>query len=239
MRDLLKVLSLGLGLLCGIECSAQTISGQIDGYDYVDLGLPSGTMWATYNVGATKPTEQGDLFAWGETKPKENSDWSTYKYAKAIWHEGKNKRKLELDSLTKYNSGKDYPGTIDRLSVLLPEDDAATVNWGNAWRMPTKAEQNELRKGCKWEWTKNYNGSGIAGRVGTSKANGNTIFLPAAGSRIGTELDHPCCLGTYWSSSLYEYSSDSAYCLDFTALLGINGATHHRSDSQSVRAVVK
>lgn len=68
MRDLLKVLSLGLGLLCGIECSAQTISGQIDGYDYVDLGLPSGKLWATYNVGATKPTEYGMYFRWGETR---------------------------------------------------------------------------------------------------------------------------------------------------------------------------
>lgn len=167
-----------------IECSSQTISGQIDGHNYVDLGLPSGRLWATCDVGAKKATKHGDSFVWGETKTRENFDWNSYK---------SHKRKYNSDSTQ---------GEVDSLKVLLPEDDAATVNWGNNWRMPTFEEQQELIDGCNWEWTKNYHWKGMAGFIGTSKTNKNTIFLPE---------------GKYWSSSVrvdncvYAYDIEVVY----------------------------
>lgn len=138
-------------------------------HQYVDLGLPSGLLWATCNVGADKPEEYGDYFAWGETSPKETYDFSTYK-----WCNG------NFFSITKYCTDETM-GVVDTLAVLEPADDAATVNWGSAWRMPTRAEHEELVNGCNWTWTTDYKGSGVAGRIGTSIANGNTIFIPASG----------------------------------------------------------
>ena len=137
-----------------------TISGEKGGYYYVDLGLGSGLKWATYNVGATKPTEYGDYFAWGETEPKTSYTWSTYK-----WCEGTE------SSLNKYTKSGE---------TLSPEDDAATANWGDSWRMPTVAEQKELMDACDWKWTEDFQNTGIAGIVGTSKTNKNMIFLPAS-----------------------------------------------------------
>ena len=113
--------------------------------EYVDLGLPSGTLWATCNIGATKPEESGFYFAWGETMPKKIYDWSTYKWTK-LNSEG------DIDSLIRYNFNEAY-GVVDSLSNLLPEDDAATVNLGKDWRMPTKEEIVELYENCKYCWT--------------------------------------------------------------------------------------
>ena len=154
---------------------------------YVDLGLPSGLKWATCNVGATTPEEYGDYFAWGEVKPKTTYNLDTYKY-----YDGSN--------FTKY-AGSDK-------TVLDPEDDAATVNWGGAWRMPTKAEQDELRTKCKWDWTTQ---NGVNGYKVTGP-NGNSIFLPAAGymDEEGT-LNYARSIGNYWSSSLSTDDPDYAY----------------------------
>ena len=161
-------------------------------FDYaaVDLGLPSGTKWATCNVGATTPEEYGDYFAWGETETKSNYSWSTYK-----WCNGSS------STLTKYNTSSSR-GTVDNKTVLELADDAATVNWGGAWRMPTDAEWTELRENCEWTWTSDYNGTGVAGRIVTSKINGNSIFLPAAGFRYNDVLYYVGRYGYYWSSSL-------------------------------------
>ena len=126
-----------------------------NGHEYVDLGLPSGLKWATCNVGAIKPEEYGDYFAWGEIKPKQRYDDDNYTY-------------------------KSNPETLP-LSA-----DAANVNWGGKWRMPTKAEQDELRNYCTWEWT-TLNGE--KGYKVISKKNGNSIFLPAAGCRYSSGLD--------------------------------------------------
>lgn len=165
---------------------------------YVDLGLPSGTLWATCNIGATKPEEFGDYFAWGETETKEIYNWSTYKHC--ISRDG------YLYSLTKYNSGHyDIPGIIDSLSTLLPEDDAATFNWGNDWRMPTNDEQRELIEECELSWTEV---NGVYGAKFTGK-NGNSVFFPAAGLRYGSDVYGVDTYGSYWSSSCDE-DEDSA-----------------------------
>ena len=148
-------------------------------YAVVDLGLPSGLKWAACNVGATKPEEYGNYYAWGETEVKTTYSWATYK-----WCNGSN------TTLTKYNTDSDY-GTVDNKTQLELADDAARANWGGAWRMPTDAEWTELRENCEWTWTDDYNGTGVKGRIVTSNINGNSIFLPAADD-----------LGYYWSSSL-------------------------------------
>ena len=145
---------------------------------YVDLGLPSGLLWATCNVGATTSDGYGDYFAWGETTPKDTYNWSNYQY-----YDGSN--------VTKYTGS-------DGLTTLLPEDDAATANWGSDWRMPTNEEVEELFDNTTVTWTQQ---GGVNGRLFTA-ANGNSLFLPAAGIRWDVELDGAGDWGYYWSSSL-------------------------------------
>ena len=175
-------------------------SGTIAGHDYVDLGLPSGLKWATCNVGASAPEEFGGYYAWGETKEKENYDFSTYK-----WCNG------SVTSMTKYCTRSSY-GTVDNKTVLDPEDDVATVEWGGNWRMPTAAELRELIDNCTWTWTTL---NGVNGYKVTSKKNGNSIFFPAAGYRSGTEVYNIGSVGYCWSSSLYSSSGNNAYYLGF------------------------
>ena len=163
-----------------------------NGHEYVDLGLS--VKWATCNVGATTPEEYGDYFAWGETEPKEDYSWTTYKWCNGT-----------KDTQTKY-------GTVDNKTVLDKEDDAAAVHWGGNWRMPTKEEQDELREKCTWTWTIQ---NGVNGYKVTSKTNGNSIFLPAAGYRDGSALDYAGSVGYYWASSLYTSSPRYAYELRF------------------------
>ncbi|MBR5238500.1 MAG: fimbrillin family protein [Paludibacteraceae bacterium] len=175
-------------------------SGYENAYAYVDLGLPSGLKWATCNVGADYPEDYGDYFAWGETEPKTNYSWSTYKYGTGE------------DQLTKYcdNDWHGKDGFTDDKTVLDLEDDAAHVNWGGAWRMPTNAEQNELRTKCTWTRTKQ---NGVNGYIVTGP-NGNSIFLPAAGYKGGSSLYDAGTYGCYWSSSLganYPYNGIYMY----------------------------
>ena len=140
--------------------------------DYVDLGLPSGTLWATRNVGASCPEDDGDYFAWGETAPKEFYDLSSYKWYSA--GEGK---------LTKYCTDIRY-GIADGKTELEPEDDAAYVNWGPLWRMPTTEQQRELVRHCRWKWAKR---NGVHGQLVTGP-NGKTLFFPATGYRYNDLL---------------------------------------------------
>ncbi len=237
MRKMIYALMALVMMFCGTGCSSKkkfssngksivTISGQMAGHDYVDLGLPSGTKWATCNVGASKPTEYGDYFAWGETKPKEDYSIETYKWCKG-----------SDDSMTKYCTKSSY-GTVDNKDVLEAEDDAATANWGSAWRMPTRAEQEELLEGCDWEWVEDFNGSGVNGQLGTSKKNGATIFLPAAGDRLDADLFSVGSSGCYWSSSLSEYYPYYASCLYFRGDI-IVWRNDYRGVGRSVRAVLR
>lgn len=213
-----KVTALSIGT-CDITCSAVDGSGvkaecQVTvtsgttpdpgNHEWVDLGLPSGTLWATCNVGASSPEEYGDYFAWGETSPKSEYNWSTY-----IWCEG------TINTMTKYcqQSGYGYNGFTDTLTELLPEDDAATANWGSSWQMPSLEQIQELLDNCTHGWTT----QGGVGGILVTGSNGNTLFLPAAGCRLGTSLSNAGNLGYYWSRSLNTSYSYYAYNLMFNS----------------------
>ena len=164
------------------------VTGNANGHNYVDLGLPSGMKWATCNVGADSPVAYGDYFAWGETSPKDVYDWVSY-----IWCNG------EESTITKYsdNPNEGYNGFTDNLRTLLPEDDAATVNWNAGWRTPTYNEMSELRNHCTVTWTTQ---NGVNGRLLTGP-NGNSIFLPATGNRYDNTCGGAGTYGSYWSSN--------------------------------------
>lgn len=165
---------------------------------YIDLGLPSGLLWATCNVGAETPEDYGEYFAWGETTPKSTYTWSNYQYCHGNYY-----------SITKYcdNSSNGYNGFTDNLTTLLPEDDAATANWGDNWRMPTKEEWDELYNNTTVTWTTQ---NGVNGCLITA-SNGNSLFLPATGCRYYGTLFSPGSEGHYWSSSLQSGRSDYAW----------------------------
>lgn len=195
----LAFLGLALSLLasCVTGCSKDedefiedgvTKSGTIGNYAYVDLGLS--VKWATYNVGATRPTGYGSYFAWGETEEKTSYMESNYKWCKTVHNR---MLKYCLDT---------WSEAYDNKSVLEAEDDAATVNWGGSWRTPTFEEQKELLDGCTWEFVSDFNNRGVNGVVGTSKKNGNTIFLPASGYFERSNLTSLSDVGVYWSASL-------------------------------------
>ena len=194
------------GLAYGGEQSFTTEAGGGSGGDhaYVDLGLPSGLLWATCNVGADNPEDYGDYFAWGETQPKDTYNWSTYQYCNGSYN-----------TLTKYcnNSSYGYNGFTDDLTTLLPEDDAATANWGSDWRMPTEEEWQELYNNTTCTWTTQ---NGVNGRLFTA-VNGNSLFLPAAGYRYGSNLYTAGSWGYYWSSSLSTGGPYYAWYFNFNS----------------------
>lgn len=163
----------------------------------VDLGLS--VKWASCNVGAKSPEEYGGYYAWGETEEKTDYSWSTYK-----WCNGSS------DKLTKYCTSSSY-STVDNKTTLDLEDDVAHVQWGGNWRMPTLDEIKELCDKCSWEWT---TVNGIKGQKVTGP-NGNSVFLPAAGCRFGTDVYYRGSSGNYWSATLSELDSSFAYNLYF------------------------
>lgn len=197
--------------------------GDVQNHDYVNLGLPSGTLWATCNVGASKPEDYGDYFAWGETQPKSNYSWNTYKYCKGSY-----------DTMTKYCTDSSY-GTVDNKKELEPADDAATANWGKGWQMPSLAQQQELINSnyTTTTWTTQ---NGVYGRKITSKSNGKSIFLPAAGYRGVTSLSNAGSYGDYWSRSLSTSNSLNGYGLYFSSW-SISSDDGSRYCGQSVRPV--
>lgn len=164
----------------------------INGHKFVDLGLPSGLLWAETNVGASTPYADGDYYAWGETQTKSYYSWSTYKWG---------------SNLTKYNSS-------DGKTTLEASDDVATAKWGKECRMPSRAEFLELYNKCDWTWKSSYNGA--SGYLVTGPS-GQTIFLPASGDRYGGDLYGHGSYGCYWSSSLGTSDSDYAYYLYFNS----------------------
>ncbi len=214
-----------LMLMTAVVYPAESMNAQTHkGHDYVDLGLPSGTLWATCNVGANKPEEYGDYFAWGETQKKATYNYDTYKYANGA-----------KDRLTKYcnksNSGNN--GFTDNLTVLQLSDDAATANWGSGWRTPSKAQWEELIDNTTHTWTTR---NGVTGRLFTAK-NGNSLFLPAAGYRWVVELYYAGRYGHYWSSSLSTDYPSGAWSLGFVSRVANVNHGYGRCDGFSVRPV--
>lgn len=191
-----------------------------DNHEYVDLGLPSGTLWATCNIGATSPEDMGDYFAWGETAPKEIYDMDNYK-----WYNSSS------DKLTKYCTDGKY-GTVDNKTELLPEDDAAYVNWGPMWRMPTLEQQQELIERCTWQWVEK---NGVYGRLVTGP-NGNTLFLPAADYRGDNSLNNEQSIGAYWSCTLDSGYPSGLYFRNFE-WKSVYLFSHNRSQGFTVRPV--
>mgnify|MGYP001042776271 FL=1 len=172
--------------------------------EYVDLGLPSGLKWAKCNLGASKPSDYGDYYAWGETAPKKIYNWVTYKWMKAGQSDEKYITKYTIaDGQTEaiwYDSARKFIG--DNKTVLDAADDAATQQLGSPWRMPTKVDIKELKDNCIWTRIEQEGVSGYQ----VEGPNGNVIFLPAAGARKGSGLQSAGTYGNYWSSSL-----DTAY----------------------------
>ena len=166
--------------------------------NWVDLGLPSGLLWARYNVGATSPEGFGDLIAWGEVTSKNEYGWETYQYCNGS----------QFD-LTKYcNSSQfGYNGFTDDLTTLEPCDDAATAALGNGARTPTKEEWEELINSTVVEWTTFNDVNGCS----FTATNGKSIFVPAAGYNYGTEPDGVGDYGGYWTSSLNTDGAPDAW----------------------------
>ena len=191
--------------------------------DWVDLGLPSGTLWATRNVGANSPEDYGDYFAWGETAPK--SDYGWIGWCTYMWGGCDSIGNLYV---TKYNTYSGY-GTVDNKTELDPSDDAACAHYPGG-RMPSLAQIQELCYFCSWQWTTR---NGVNGSLVTGP-NGNTMFLPAAGNRWADVLEDAGSAGYYWSRTLYSSNSFCAYGLFFGS--GEDGWSG-RADGYTVRAV--
>ena len=186
----------------------------------VDLGLPSGTLWADRNVGADSPEAYGDYFAWGETEPKSTYYWRTYKWCRGSY-----------TTMTKYCTQSSY-GTVDNKTTLDLEDDAAYVNMGAEWRMPTDDELYELYSKCTWTWTTQNGTKGYK----VTGPNGNSIFLPAAGYRYD-RINYAGYSGYYWSASLYKSASGAAWGLYFSTMIRTDD--DGRFYGRAVRAVVR
>ena len=183
-----------------VKSTPKSTTHSSENHECVDLGLS--VKWATCNVGANKPEDYGDYFAWGETKPKKSYSSLNYFYK-------------------------------DNLTTLPLSADAARANWGGSWRMPTRAEQDELREQCTWRWTTQ---NGVKGYMVTSKKNGKSIFLPAAGSRYVSSLLNAGSYGYYWSSSLSTSNTSDAYCLYFDSSY-VDWYFYDRYYGRSVRPV--
>lgn len=222
------------------------------GHEYVDLGLSA--KWATCNVGAVNPEDLGLYFAWGETtgytsdiSDGHSFDWTSLKYCLGTTYEG---------PFSKYVISSSY-GTIDNKTVLESTDDAATVSWGDSWRIPTATELQELIDNCYWEWTSNYNSTGVTGYIvykvksnsdkGVQKTSGSTkttvgsyttndthIFLPAAGKRSSNGIYDVRSSAGYWSNTLN--TGATVYYISFNSS-NVGRYSSYRSYGLSVRAI--
>ena len=195
----------------------------INGHKFVDLGLPSGLLWAETNIGAKTAADNGNYYAWGETAAKSDYSWDTYEHG------------TSASDITKYNS-------TDGKTVLEIADDAACVNWGNSCRMPTQEDFSELTNSnnCTWKWTtmENSSGSSVKGYKVTSKKNGNSIFLPTSGYRSGDNLISSGSYGNYWSSTLYTGDVIRAYSLFFSSN-NCRTRSNYRYNGLTVRPVAE
>ena len=175
------------------DTGSEDNSKTINGHKFVDLGLPSGLLWAETNIGAELPADGGDYFAWGETSTKSTYDEDSY---------------FDSNYTTYSTDGK---------TTLEKQHDAAYVNWGTSCRMPTTDEFEELLDpaNCTWTWTSmtSSDASSVNGYKVTSISNGNSIFLPVSGIRFVYDVSYTELPGCYWSSTLYSGYSDQAFYL--------------------------
>ena len=217
----------GDGFITSADVTAiyNILLGNPQEHTYVDLGLPSGTLWATMNIGANSPADYGDYFAWGETAPKSVYKWANYQWCNGGSH-----------TLTKYctKNGYGYNDFMDNKTELDSEDDAATANWGSEWRMPTKEQQDELRSQCTQQW---ISSNGVNGYLLTSKNNGASLFLPAAGYIMDRTLKYAGTRGYYCSRTLDLLDPCNAYSLYFVYSQNVGWGSISRSSGQTVRAV--
>lgn len=228
----------------------------------VDLGLPSGTLWADHNIGATNPEDYGDYYSWGETATKETYDWSTYKWMNSDVNNWTGCTKYQVaDGQTGgvwYDSEGNFIG--DGKTELETSDDVASQTWGGKWQMPTQAMIEELTSQCYWVWTTTYNGKSVNGYIvykaktdadkGAKVTSGSSpspaydvatdphLFLPAAGYRWGSELGNAGGYGDYWSRSLNPIYSYYAYGLNFGSGSVWDGYAYDRGSGFAVRPVV-
>lgn len=199
-------------------------NGTYNGHAYVDLGLPSGTLWATCNVGATNPEGYGDYFAWGEIDAKTTYNWNTYKYCNGY------------KQLTKYCNLSDYGynGFVDFITVLQSNDDAATAKWGTGWCMPTYEQWVELTRTVPSTWITQNNVAGIL----FTATNGNSLFLPAAGWYSNSGLYYDGEDGGYWLSLLDTDTPSCAKYIEFSSgVFSGSIGSHNRTSGKSVRPV--
>lgn len=184
-----------------------------DTHEYIDLGLPSGTLWATCNVGASSPEAFGDFFAWGEVQPKSTYNWNTYKYCV----NGDSKQLIKYCNNASYG----YHGFTDGQTYLKPLDDAATMNWGIKWRTPTKAEWEEL---FRYTTITDTTWNGVSGMLYSSR-NGKSVFLPASGflDDEGVNALHalPMVCALYWSSTLSANYPSNSWSVVLYYMLGL------------------
>lgn len=222
---LLLIFAIVTGILVWAYCiSGATVSkasGIVEGHEYVDLQLPSGVRWARCNIGANEPEEFGYYFGWGETEQKPNYTWDTYKFS------------IGDSLLTKYNFSNEE-GLVDSIFVLQDIDDVARSAWGGGWRMPTSIEYRELIDNCDYSWEKV---NGVWGGLLKSRKNGNTIFFPAAGSRISSskwdENEVEC-----WTVDIGAYNPWLANHVTMDSL-SVDVENTIRNLGRPVRAVVK
>ena len=204
--------------------------GVIGGHEYVDLGLPSGTLWAAYNVGATSPYEKGWYFAWGETEPREDFSWESYKFF-IDYHVDSDGQWAVLQ-----NIGTDISGT---------EYDAARYQWGNGWRLPNEQERYELRMLC---WN---NGSSVENGVRGVRIHGpneHSIFLPVCGFGLWYGMEDPFnnTDGTYWTGMEEPQTTNNGTPIEpsmnarsmLVDYSGFQGATSRKAYGMNIRAVV-
>lgn len=257
--NLISVVATTAVMALFLSCDGPDYIGEENGHEYVNLDLPSGTMWARCNIGAVRASENGNYYAWAETCTKTSYSYSTYFYM----DDNNNSWK----GFTKYTipdgqfSGIWYENGVfcgDRKTKLEDGDDVAFQSWGGKWRVPTNLQLAELKNECYWVYTTNYNDSGVEGFIvykaktnsdkgknsKTSTPSGSydisydaNIFLPLSGYRDNLNLNRAESEGNLWSSSLSEEYTDYADFLNYTYYGSVSVSSLERTYGLNIRAV--
>lgn len=190
------------GKAYGVTCTMQKVVTDHNGHSFVDLGLTSGTLWATFNVGASSPEDFGNYYAWGECSTKSDYSRNTYEY----WHAATG------STVDASGTHPAVPAHYDDLgNISGTQYDVAKSEWGTGWCIPTRDQFAELVQECDWTWTQE---NGVNGYKVASKSDATKyIFLPAAGYYFGTWCSASSSEGYYWTS--VPYNTEESICLYF------------------------